>query len=344
MTTTLPEPVSAAPQLPVRAGFFDLEGFELLQRVAKAFASSTLVPQQFQGNMANCMIALNLAERLKADALMVMQNLYIVHGRPGWSAKFLIATFNHCGRFTAVKYEFFGDPGTDSWGCRASSVELSSGERIVGPDITIKMAKEEGWYNKTGSKWKTIPQLMLMYRSAGWLINTAAPEISMGLPTQEELHDIIDVRPDGTVSFGGVEEGSSRAPAAVEVPQPQSKSERAAAAIEASHPNTLQQELPQGGETKAVPTPAPAARAARRNAQPTPAPAPASREPGSDDEFEQVAGERVSDSVIRILKTKMEQAALGEADMRKHFGFGYDGVTTANYNDVVAWIEDPVGA
>lgn len=341
-TTTLPEPVRAAPQLPVRAGFFDLEGFELLQRVAKAFASSTLVPQQFQGNMANCMIALNLAERLKADALMVMQNLYIVHGRPGWSAKFLIATFNHCGRFTAVKYEFFGEPNTDSWGCRASSVELSSGERIVGPDITIKMAKDEGWYNKTGSKWKTIPQLMLMYRSAGWMINTAAPEISMGLPTQEELHDIIDVRPDGTVTFGGVEEGGARAPAAVEVPQPQSKSERAAAAIEASQPNTLQQELPQG-ETAAVPTPAPAARA-RRSAQPAPAPAPANREPGSDDDFEQAPGEPVSESVIRILKTKMEQAALGEADMRKHFGFGYDGVTTANYNDVVAWIEDPVGA
>ncbi|MGN8062767.1 hypothetical protein ACTJK4_14005 [Ralstonia sp. 22111] len=338
--TTLPVPASATANVPVRAGFFDLEGFELLQRVAKAFASSTLVPQQFQGNMANCMIALNLAERLKADALMVMQNLYIVHGRPGWSAKFLIATFNHCGRFTAVKYEFFGQPNTDEWGCRASSVELSSGERIVGPDITIKMAKEEGWYNKTSSKWKTIPQLMLMYRSAGWMINTAAPEISMGLPTQEELHDIIDVRPDGTVSFGGVEEGSGRAPAAVEVPQPQSKSERAAAAIEASQPNTLQQELPTTGEAQPVPTPAPAAVRTPRRA-PAPAPAPAAREPGSDDDFEQAAGTPASESVIRILKTKMEQAALGEADMRKHFGFGYDGVTTANYNDVVAWTECP---
>ena len=52
----------------------------------------------------------------------------------------------------------------------------------------------------------------------------------------------------------------------------------------------------------------------------------------------------MSESVIRILKTKLEQAALGEADMRKRFGFGYDGVTTANYNDVVAWTEDPMGA
>ncbi|WP_260438308.1 hypothetical protein [Burkholderia sp. Bp8995] len=329
--------------VPVRAGFFDLEGFELLQRVAKAFASSSLVPQQYQNNVANCMIALNLASRLKADELMVMQNLYVVHGRPGWSAKFLIATFNHCGRFTAVKYEFFGEKGTDSWGCRASSTEIASGEKIVGPDVTIQMSKDEGWYNKNGSKWKTIPQLMLMYRSAGWMINTAAPEISMGLPTQEELHDVIDVRPDGTVTFGGVEEGGTRAPAAVEVPQPQSKSERAAAAAITHADADGVLEMPMGQNPEPVQQPATSPqRASRRAAQQQ----PAAREPGGDDEpFEQgtaAAGAPASDSVMRILKTKMEQAALGEADLRKRFNFGYDGVTTTNYNEIVAWIEDPM--
>lgn len=332
------QPRAAAP---VRAGFFDLEGFELLQRVAKAFSSSSLVPQQYQNNVANCMIALNLASRLKADELMVMQNLYVVHGRPGWSAKFLIATFNHCGRFTAVKYEFFGTPNTDDWGCRASSTELASGEKIVGPDVTIKMAKDEGWYGKNGSKWKTIPQLMLMYRSAGWMINTAAPEISMGLPTQEELHDVIDVRPDGTVSFGGVEEGGARAPAAVEVPQPKSKSERTA------EPAAITQADSDGvivmAATQKQPEPVQQARSTRRAAADNTQPA-AAREPGADDDQGELIGEPVSDSVLRILKTKMEQAALGEADMRKRFEFGYDGVTKTNYHDIVAWIENPMGA
>ncbi|WP_050465920.1 hypothetical protein [Herbaspirillum autotrophicum] len=182
----------------VRAGFFDLAGFDLLQRVAKAFAASSLVPKEYQGNIANCMIALNLANRLRADELMVMQNLYIVHGRPGWSAKYLIATFNECGRFSTVKYEWFGERGTDTWGARAWAIELSTGEKIVGPDVSIQMAKDEGWFSKNGSKWKTIPQLMLMYRSAGWMINTSAPEISMGFSTEEELRDIIDVNKDGS--------------------------------------------------------------------------------------------------------------------------------------------------
>lgn len=182
-----------------RGNFFaDGAGFDLIQRMAKAFASSTLVPEQYRGNVPNCMIALDMAQRLGASVLMVAQNLYVVHGRPGWSSKFLIASFNQCGRFSAVRYEWTGTEGKDDWGCRAWAVELKTGEKIVGPLITIALAKKEKWYEKNGSKWQTIPELMLMYRSAGWLVNTHAPEISMGLNTTEELDDIdMMPAPDG---------------------------------------------------------------------------------------------------------------------------------------------------
>jgi hypothetical protein len=36
---------------------------------------------------------------------MVMQNLWIVKGKPGWSAQFLIATFNQSGRFSSMRFE-----------------------------------------------------------------------------------------------------------------------------------------------------------------------------------------------------------------------------------------------
>lgn len=189
----------------VRASFFDLQGFELMQRVSKAFAASTLVPKEYQNNVPNCMIALNLAERLRADALMVMQNLYIVHGRPGWSAQFLIATFNQCGRFSALRYEFFGVQGKDEWGCRAWAIEKETGQKIVGADITIALAKKEGWAGKSGSKWQTMPQQMLMYRSASWLIRAYAPEIAMGLPTADELADVVDIQSDGSYTMSTME-------------------------------------------------------------------------------------------------------------------------------------------
>jgi hypothetical protein len=166
--------------------------FELMQRKAKIYSESSLVPDAYKKNIGNVLIATNMAERMGADILMVMQNLYIVHGRPGWSAQFLIACFNSCGRFTAIKYAFGGDG--DDYGCIAYATELASGERIEGVRVTIGMAKAEGWSTKNGSKWKTMPDLMLRYRSATFLIRCTAPEIGLGLQTAEEIHDTIEGR------------------------------------------------------------------------------------------------------------------------------------------------------
>ncbi len=181
-------------------GLTDSQGFELAQRAAKLLASSDLVPKQYHGNIPNCVIALNMAARVGADPLMIMQNLIVIHGRPTWSSQFLIATVNTCGRFSALRYEFFGEKDTDSWGCRAWAVEKETNEKLVGTDITIGIAKKEGWYSKTGSKWQSIPQQMLMYRAGGWWCRAYAPELSMGLHTAEEIRDVIDIDSEGNIN------------------------------------------------------------------------------------------------------------------------------------------------
>lgn len=180
----------------VTMGFNSLQSFELSQRAAKLLAQSTLVPKEYQGNIPNCVIALNMANRMGADPLMVMQNLYIVYGRPGWSSQFLISTFNTSGRFTALRYDFVGTPGKDDYGCKAWSIEKATGERLEGSIVTIALAKKEGWYDKNGSKWQTMPQQMLMYRAASWFIRAYAPELAMGMQTAEELQDVIDLTKD----------------------------------------------------------------------------------------------------------------------------------------------------
>ncbi len=179
----------------------NLEGFELAQRCAKLLASSTLVPKEYQGNLSNCVIALNMAQRIGADPLQVMQNLVIVHGRPTWSSQFLIATVNTSGRFSALRFEFFGEQGTDAWGCRAWAIEKTTGEKLVGSDVTIAIAKAEGWYGKNGSKWKTMPQQMLMYRAGSWWTRAFAPELSMGLQTSEEVGDVFDAQQTASGSY-----------------------------------------------------------------------------------------------------------------------------------------------
>jgi hypothetical protein len=161
-----------------------------LQRKATVYAKSSLVPKEYQNNIGNVLIATNMAHRMNADILAVMQNLYVVHGKPGWSAQFLIATFNSCGRFAAIKYRFSGTEGTDSWGCVAHSKELATNELIEGTKVTMEMAKKEGWISKNGSKWQSMPEQMLRYRAATFLIRATAPEIAMGIMTREEIVDI----------------------------------------------------------------------------------------------------------------------------------------------------------
>ncbi len=163
--------------------------FELAQRRAKMYSSSKLVPKQFQGNLADCTIALQMADRMGADTFMVMQNLYIVHGNPAFSAKFLVACLNACGRFTPLRYRMTGDKGTDSWGCIAWAKD-ETGEILESAEVTIKMAKDEGWYQKSGSKWQTMPEMMLQYRSAAFFTRAYAPDVSMGMMTREEVDDM----------------------------------------------------------------------------------------------------------------------------------------------------------
>lgn len=176
----------------------DIKRFELMQRKAMMFCSSTIVPKHYQGqeNVGNCIIALDMAERIGANPVLVMQNLYIVHGNPSFSSKFLIATVNHCGRFTPLRYEFKGKEGTPEWACRCYAYEKHDEEKkepLYGDWISMDMAKKEGWSTKQGSKWNTMPGQMLRYRAAAFWQRVYAPEISMGLISEEEARDIVDI-------------------------------------------------------------------------------------------------------------------------------------------------------
>lgn len=169
--------------------------FEVMQRMANMYTSSTIVPDTYKNNVGNCVIALDMAMRMGANPLMVMQNLYIVHGNPAFSSKFLIATINASGRFSPLRYEFKGEEGTDEYGCRCIAYESSDrdhAEPLHGDWITIGMAKKEGWYSKNGSKWQSMPSQMLRYRAAAFWQRVYCPEISMGLLTKEEAEDIQD--------------------------------------------------------------------------------------------------------------------------------------------------------
>ena len=165
-----------------------------------------------------------MATRMRMNPIMCMQNLNVIEGRPSWSSIFIIASINQCGLFTPLRFDLSPEgeeteveynvrewvpnparPGKmmpkDTIGklkvkprsCRAWAIEKATGTRLDGPEITMDMAAQEGWLQKAGSKWKTMPEVMLRYRAASMFGKLYAPELLMGLQSAEEIQDILDV-------------------------------------------------------------------------------------------------------------------------------------------------------
>jgi hypothetical protein len=196
--------------------FSGIRAFEDAQRIAKALASSTLIPPQFQGQQgfANCLVALEIAGRMNISPFLCMQHLHIIHGRPSWSSAFIIAMVNGCGRFTPLRFDVSGEG--DSLACYAVATDIKTNQELKGPTITMTMAKKEGWATKSGSKWITMPELMIRYRAAAFWGRLFAGDLLVGLQTQEEVIDVESVK----VAFGIDELNAKVQAAPVVEPEP----------------------------------------------------------------------------------------------------------------------------
>lgn len=172
------------------------ENFKNAMVMAEQLSKSDMIPATYKGKPENCVIALELSNRLKLSPFLVMQNMYIVQGKPAWSSSFIISCINGSGRFSGpLKFEM----DANKTKCRAYATEKVSGEKLVGPLITMEMAQAEGWLGKNGSKWKTMPELMLRYRAAAFFGRLYCPEIINGMMTDDEAQDIRPIQDDDVV-------------------------------------------------------------------------------------------------------------------------------------------------
>lgn len=161
-------------------------------KAAQFLASSDLVPEQsYKNKPQNCLLALDFANRMNLAPLLVMQNLYIVKGKPAWSGQFCISLINASGRFSPLDFVEMEDGG-----CYCQSTRLRDGKLCVGTLVSWDMVKAEGWLDKNGSKWKTMPALMFRYRAAAFFARTFCPELLMGVPTADEVRDVTGYEPE----------------------------------------------------------------------------------------------------------------------------------------------------
>lgn len=197
--------------------FGDYGAFENAQRMCKALTASNLVPAQYRANegeaaMGNALVALDMANRMGIPPLMVMQNLDVIEGRPSWKSSFVIGALNSCGLFGPIRFKVTDhgerEVSYQKWAgpkgqrrqethkatvhdktCIAYAIEKATGEVIEGPEVSVGMAIAEGWYFRPGSKWQTMPDLMLRYRAAAFFGRLYAPHILNGMPAADEVID-----------------------------------------------------------------------------------------------------------------------------------------------------------
>ena len=167
----------------------DVELFKTTQRMANLLIASDIIPQSYKGKLSDCVIAIDMANRMGVSPLVIMQNSQIVRGNFSWKGTACKAMIDGCGKYKDSYYVEVGERGTDTWGYYLEAIDKR--DRIVkGCEETIKMAKDEGWYQKDGSKWKTMPELMLKYRAAAFFFRTECASLAMGFLTTEEQEDI----------------------------------------------------------------------------------------------------------------------------------------------------------
>lgn len=165
--------------------YSSIQSFESAQRIAASLADSALVPNAYRGQagLPNCIVAIEIANRMGMSPFQVMQNLNVIHGRPSWSSQFIIGLIQGCGRFEGFTYQETADS------CQCLATLKTTGEQVSGPKITLDMAKREGWTKNT--KWSTMPQTMLRYRAASAFGRFHISDLILGIQSVEE-NEVID--------------------------------------------------------------------------------------------------------------------------------------------------------
>jgi hypothetical protein len=162
------------------------EDFDKSKAIANYLAASDLIPSHFQKKPSNVLIALEFAHRNNIAPFAAMQSMFVVHGRVGMSASMAISLARKHNVWRSLKYVCKGEGNSLS----VTAIATLHDGTEVDTTVSYAMADAAGWTKN--AMYKSIPEQMLKYRAAIFLIRSNFPEILFGLQTTEEIQDIYE--------------------------------------------------------------------------------------------------------------------------------------------------------
>jgi len=145
-------------------------------KLAEAFADAKLVPDHFKKSVGDCYIAVNLANRYGMDPWTLMQELYIVNGRPMMSGKLAIAILNHS----------LAEPLRPVYSSEGDERTITLTGRLQGEADAQSVKLKVRDARTANEQWKKNPDQMLMYASARTWGRRFAPDILLGIVFDDE--------------------------------------------------------------------------------------------------------------------------------------------------------------
>lgn len=165
-----------------------MEAYRNNWEMAVHLSKSDLVPDNYKNKPENVIIALGMSQQTGLPPFTIMQNLNIVRGKASFSGSFCKVLIERTGKYKGLSLNYFGQKGEDSYGCYLSAVDITTGEIIKGPEVTMSMAKSEGW--TSNKKWLTLTDLMLAYRCQSFFARVYCPEALNGVYTDDEMAEM----------------------------------------------------------------------------------------------------------------------------------------------------------
>jgi hypothetical protein len=172
--------VATIPQ--AKATTFDLspQTFEQALTFSNYLADSDMVPKDFKGKPANCLVAIQWGMEIGLKPLQAMQNIAVINGRPSLWGDAVIALARN-----SPLCEYIVETCTDTV---ATCKVKRRGEPEQIRTFSMDDATKAGLKGKQGP-WAQYPKRMMQMRARAFAIRDVFPDVLKGLPMAEELQD-----------------------------------------------------------------------------------------------------------------------------------------------------------
>ena len=170
-------------------GWLSCNNLEAAIRLAEMFSKSAMVPKQYQGNAANCLVAMAYGDSLGMAPLQAMQSVAVVNGVPALYGDGMLALVQASAVFESIEESIEDGAAV----CTVKRRGMKPVQRI----FTTDDAKRAGLWGKQGP-WQQYPSRMLQMRARSWALRDAFADVLRGIQSVEEVRDIpevIDVTP-----------------------------------------------------------------------------------------------------------------------------------------------------